>query len=228
MPARFDRSLLPPQPDLSFETALWHSGVTLVAGIDEAGRGALAGPVAAGVVVLPIIEHLADRLKGVRDSKQMSPKDRSTWAIFLTEIAFAWSVGFASAQEIDSWGIVLATRLAVQRALDNLVIQPEHLLLDYLTLPECSLPQTVLVKGDARSTSIAAASILAKTRRDQIMVELEQRYPGYGFSSHKGYGTAAHLAALQRLGYSAEHRRSFQIRQLQLDEIHSKQFERGE
>lgn len=215
MPAKFDRSLIPPAPNLSFETALWEMGRVAVAGIDEAGRGALAGPVAAGVVVLPVDERIAERLMGVRDSKEMTPNERSAWAARLPGLAADWSVGFASAQEIDALGIVPATRLAIQRALDGLVSQPDHLLIDYLVLPDCSLPQTPLVKGDARSLSIAAASILAKTKRDQIMGELDSRYPGYDFAAHKGYGTVAHIQALRILGFSAEHRRSFQIRQIQ-------------
>jgi ribonuclease HII len=214
MPAKFDRSLIPPAPDLSFETALWEMGRVAVAGIDEAGRGALAGPVAAGVVVLPVDDRIAERLMGVRDSKEMTPNERSAWAARLPVLAADWSVGFASAQEIDALGIVPATRLAIQRALDGLVSQPDHLLVDYLVLPDCSLPQTPLVKGDARSLSIAAASILAKTKRDQIMCELDLRYPGYGFAAHKGYGTVTHIQALRILGFSAEHRRSFQIRQI--------------
>jgi ribonuclease HII len=121
-------------------------------------------------------------------------------------------VGFASAQEIDDLGIVPATRLAVQRALVKLMPCPQHLLVDYLKLPDCELPQTALVKGDERSLSIAAASILAKTARDEILFQLNQQYPEYGFAAHKGYGTVAHRQAIQRMGYSEVHRRSFRIK----------------
>ena len=124
-------------------------------------------------------------------------------------VAVAWSVGFVSPQEIDALGIVSATRLAMQHAVDGLSVSAQHLLLDYLLLPECALPQTALVKGDCRSLSIAGASILAKTARDSLLTELDEQYPGYGFATHKGYGTPAHLAALARLGPSPIHRRSF-------------------
>ena len=210
MVKKFDRALLPDSPDLSFEQALWSSGVEFIGGVDEAGRGALAGPVAAGVVILPNRADLIIQLSGVRDSKQMSPKQRGEWAERLHGMALAWGVGLASAGEIDAIGIVPATRLAARRALMQLRVMPQHLLLDYLRLPEVSLPQTPLVKGDQRSLSIAAASILAKTARDGLLCDYERQYPGYGFAAHKGYGTLAHRRAMQRLGLSPIHRRSFQ------------------
>lgn len=209
MSSRFDTSLLPPDPDLSFETLLWECGVRSVAGVDEAGRGPLAGPVTAAVVILPPDIHLTGRLKGVRDSKQMTREERERWETVLKNTAQAYAVGFASAAEIDQFGIVPATRLAVQRALDSLPVEPEHMLLDFLHLPECSIPQTSLIKGDARSLSIASASILAKTARDAHLCELDERYPGYGFACHKGYATPAHLRALKELGPCPIHRRSF-------------------
>ncbi len=208
---KFDRSLIPPSPNLSFEMELWARGVRLVAGIDEAGRGSLAGPVAAGVVILPPERDLEQRLVGVRDSKEMTPAARETWAGRLAEIALGYAVGFASAAEIDQVGIVPATRLACCRALQALSSTPQHLLLDYLQLAEVSLPQTSLVKGDARSLSIAAASIFAKTRRDALMRELDRQYPGYDLAVHKGYGTARHRQALSELGYSAIHRKTFRF-----------------
>jgi ribonuclease HII len=209
MVKKFDRSLLPDSPDLQFEIPLWMEGVQAVAGIDEAGRGALAGPVAAGAVILPPDPQLPGILPGVRDSKEMTPLQREYWAGQLRLQAIAWSVGFASHQEIDELGIVAAVRLAALRAIEALMVQPQHLLLDYLMLPDCLLPQTSLIKGDARSLSIAAASILAKTARDALLVELDRAYPEYGFAAHKGYATALHLAALTRLGPSPVHRRSF-------------------
>lgn len=212
MPAKFDPGLIPRQPDLSFETVLWQQEIYPVAGIDEAGRGALAGPVAAGVVILPPEAGIADRLNGVRDSKQMSPAERWYWADRLPVLAQAWAVGFATHQEIDKLGIVPAVRLAVSRALASLALQPAHLLVDYINLPDCPIPQTALVKGDARSLSIAAASVLAKTARDARMVELDALYPGYGFACHKGYGTLAHRRAIHRLGYSPIHRLTFQVK----------------
>lgn len=196
-------------PDLSFETELWANGRRYIAGIDEAGRGALAGPVAAAALILPQHLDLKAKLHGVRDSKQMTPNQREYWAKILRTTALVWSVGFASHAEIDTLGILPATRLAARRALESLAIQPDHLLLDYLKLADVDLPQTSLVKGDCRSLSIAGASVLAKTARDAIMRELDGQYPGYGFPAHKGYGTAAHLGALARLGPCPLHRLSF-------------------
>jgi ribonuclease HII len=209
MTPKFDRNLIPPAPDFAFEIALWGQGYNQVAGVDEAGRGALAGPVAAGALIFPDDPGLLPALKGVRDSKQMTPTQRSYWAKRLIEICLAWGVGFASAEEIDKLGIAPATRLAACRAVQSLGVQPEHLLVDYLRLPELPIAQTPLVKGDARSLSIAAASILAKTRRDALLCELEAQYPGYGLAQHKGYATQAHRLALERLGPSPIHRLSF-------------------
>jgi ribonuclease HII len=198
------------RPDLYFELPLWRAGCSCVGGIDEAGRGALAGPVSAAVVVLPANPFLPERLSGVNDSKLMTADQRHTWAEVICQQAEAFAVGFAAASEIDALGILPATRLAASRALDQLSCTPGHLLLDWLFLPEVELPQTSLVKGDQRSLSIAAASVLAKTARDILMVELDREYPGYELSRHKGYGTARHLAALQNLGPSPIHRYSYQ------------------
>lgn len=196
-------------PDLSFEFSLWQSGVSLVAGLDEAGRGAWAGPVAAAAVILSPAADLVERLSGVRDSKQMTPRQRGVWAEKIQAAALAWGVGFATAQEIDAVGILPATRLAMQRALAGLGVAPDHLLLDAVRLPAVALPQTPLIKGDCRVLSIAAASVLAKTARDRWMEKLEIEIPGYYFARHKGYGTAAHRAALAGLGPCEQHRKSF-------------------
>jgi ribonuclease HII len=207
----FDRSLVPVEPDLSFELALWDAGLTAVAGIDEAGRGALAGPVSAAAVILPADPSIGSCLKGVRDSKQLTPDQREAAREKILQFAAAWGVGYATNEEIDQIGILPATRLAACRALEALSIIPAHILLDYLFLPEITLPQTALIKGDCRSLSIAAASILAKTGRDAVLRELELTYPGYGFAAHKGYGTVAHRSALQRLGVCPVHRLSFTL-----------------
>lgn len=214
MSARFDPSLLPPAPDLSFEQALWAAGLRGVAGIDEAGRGPLAGPVAAAVVVFPPDAGLTVGLAGVRDSKQMTPSQRQAARPRIQASALGFAVGFAEAAEIDALGILPATRLAAWRALQALPFAPDHLLLDALFMPDVDLPQTALIKGDRRSLSIAAASVLAKTARDARLEALEQVYPGYGFARHKGYGTAAHRAALQQLGPCPQHRRSFHLKNL--------------
>ncbi len=208
---KFDSSLVPADPDLSFEVSLWAAGVTWVAGVDEAGRGALAGPVAAGAVVLPNDPQVTARLAGVRDSKQLNPLQREAAREKILVCVAAWGIGYASAEEIDQQGILPATRLAACRALKALRPSPDHILLDYIFLPEVEIPQTALIKGDCRSLSIAAASILAKTARDAILREIDTAYPGYGFAAHKGYGTQAHRQALRRLGVCPVHRLSFDL-----------------
>jgi ribonuclease HII len=205
-------------PDTFFESQLWDSGLLYVAGLDEAGRGALAGPVAVGAVILPNDRaFLSQNLAGVRDSKQMTPLERETLAPRIQEVALTWSVAFASAEEIDSLGIVHATRLAGLRALNGLSLFPQYLLTDFrLEFPQLDLSQTALVKGDALCLSIAAASVLAKTVRDALMCELDSHYQGYGLGKHKGYGTRAHRSAMKRLGVSPIHRKTFQVKELQI------------
>ena len=200
-------------PDLSHEKHLW-THFKRIAGLDEAGRGALAGPVAVGAVILPEDEPLLfQALAGVRDSKQMTPLGRERLAPRIREVALAWGVAFASAEEIDSLGIVRATRTAAVRALRGLSVLPQYLLTDFrLELPQLELAQTSLVKGDARCLSIACASVLAKTARDEWMRELDSQYPGYGLGKHKGYGTQAHRSAMKRLGLSEIHRQSFKVK----------------
>jgi len=209
MPQKIDPASLPDTPHLRHEAALWTNGALWVAGIDEAGRGALAGPVAAAAVILPQTPGLKKDLAGVRDSKEMTPAAREAWSHVIRGLAVTCAVGTASAQEIDAIGIVPATRLASSRALDDLDVCPDCLLLDYLNLPDVIITQISLVKGDMRSLSIAAASVLAKTARDAILLEMDERYPGYGFAAHKGYGTASHREAIQNLGPSPVHRFSF-------------------
>lgn len=199
-----------PNPDLHLEHTLWTAGYRVVVGLDEAGRGALAGPVAVAAVALPP-EQPADLWEGIRDSKQLSPSQREALARHIRQHALTWGIGFASAKEIDRLGIAPAVRLAALRALSRLDLPAEYLLLDHFTLPELALPQTALPHGDARVLSIAAASILAKTTRDALMIRLDQRFPGYGFARHKGYGTAAHREALRRLGPCPLHRRRFTL-----------------
>jgi ribonuclease HII len=211
---KFDRSQLPPAPDFSFEAALWSAGVCQVGGIDEAGRGALAGPVTAAVVIFPAQRSLQADLQGVRDSKQMTANRREYWAERLLEYALDWGVGYAEAGEIDQIGIVAAVHLAASRALGKLRVVPEHLLIDVHAYAAEGTPLTALVKGDARCLSIAAASILAKTSRDARMRRLEATYPGYGFARHKGYGTLAHRQAIEQYGLSPQHRRSFKLKHL--------------
>jgi len=204
-------------PDLRLEKRLWRSGLENIAGMDEAGRGALAGPVTVGAVILPNVPRLSSTLRqaqggalsGVRDSKQMTPPQRARWAAILRKIARAWSLGWASADEIDSLGISAATRLASERALAALPLLPNHLLTDFRLNPDTDIPLTSIVKGDQKSLSIASASVLAKTARDAVMCELDEQYPGYGLARHKGYGTIVHREAIERLGHSPIHRKTF-------------------
>ena len=196
-------------PDAAHEQRLSALGFRHVAGIDEVGRGPLAGPVTAAAVVMP--EGIPTTWSGlIRDSKQMSA-DRREFAFEQIHLhARAVGVGSASSSEIDSIGIVPATRLAMTRAVDDLDVEPDHLLIDALLLPDVDVPQTPIIKGDAISISIAAASIVAKVSRDRLMAEsYETSHPGYGFARNKGYGTAEHMAALRSLGPCPIHRYSF-------------------
>ena len=211
MAEKFDRSLLPDMPDFSYERRLWKKGIGIIAGIDEAGRGALAGPVTAAAVIFPNDPELRSALVGVRDSKIMTHNQRELWAGRLTHLVTSYAIGCASSIEIDQLGILPATYLAAQRAIDDLPITPEHLLVDYVDLPGNNPPQTALVKGDARSLSIASASILAKVTRDEYMRKMDETYPGYGFSQHKGYGTVAHRMALAGQGPCPIHRQTFRL-----------------
>jgi ribonuclease HII len=197
-------------PGLDHEKALWRRGYRLIAGIDEAGRGAWAGPVYAAAVVLPLDRpHLRDALDGVADSKQLSPRRRVALLEVICQIALSVGVGTATAAEVDALGIVPANLLAMERAIAALSPSPDFLLIDYLNLPQVDLPQRSAPKADQVCLSVAAASIVAKVRRDQWMAALDERYPGYGFARHKGYGTAAHRSALARLGPSPVHRMSW-------------------
>ena len=201
-------------PNTSFESDLWDEGVIHIAGLDEAGRGALAGPVSVGAVILPNDKTLlSSTLAGARDSKQLTPRKRESLAKPIMDTALAWAVGYATPEEIDMQGIVRATRLAALRALHQFTITPQYLLTDFnLELPQINIPQTAIIKGDAHCLSIACASILAKTERDALMRELDSQYPGYGLGKHKGYGTQAHRSAMKRLGVSPIHRKSFKIK----------------
>lgn len=197
-------------PTLAYEACLWAEGYCCVAGLDEAGRGAWAGPVVAAAVILPPDEPgLLQHLDGVRDSKQLTAARREALLEVIREYALALGVGAVPPAQIDTLGIVPATRKAMALALQSLSPPADYLLIDYLALPDLSLPQQSLPKGDARVLSIAAASIVAKVSRDRMMVDLEACFPGYGFARHKGYGTAQHRAALTALGPSKVHRFSF-------------------
>lgn len=190
---------------LVFEQALWATGTAHVAGVDEAGMSPLAGPVCAAAVIL----HPGSRIADVDDSKKLDAKTRARLAVEIKATAAAWSVGWATVEEIDTINIYWAGLLAMKRAVLGLGLPPQHLLIDARRLKDLEIPQERIVKGDARSLSIAAASILAKTSRDLVMQELDETHPGYGFAQHKGYPVKSHVAALERLGACAAHRRSF-------------------
>ena len=196
-------------PSLSEEKILRAQGYRLVAGIDEVGRGALAGPVVAAAVILP--DQITARwLSQVRDSKQLSPARRELLFHYIHENAISVGIGMADHEVIDVQGIIKATRLAMKLAIDQLSPPPESLLIDYMRLPEVPFPQKGITNGDSLCFSIACASIIAKVTRDHLMIELDRIYPGYGLAQHKGYGTKKHLSCLHRLGPSPIHRWSFQ------------------
>jgi ribonuclease HII len=187
------------------EKKLWQKGFLLLAGIDEAGRGPLAGPVVAAACILPTRFDLP----GLNDSKALTESKREKLFSQIQTQAIDYAIGSAEPAEIDVLNILQATKLAMKRAVEGLTVRPHHLLIDALTLPAVNLPQLPLVRGDQLSASIAAASILAKVTRDRLMVELDTLYPEYTFSKNKGYGTSEHMKVLRRLGPCPLHRRSF-------------------
>jgi ribonuclease HII len=190
---------------LHFEKQAQGKGFSAVVGIDEAGRGPLAGPVVAAAVILPD----SFQLEGLTDSKKLSEKKREELFPLIRQQARAYGIGLASAQEVDRLNILQATLLAMQRALNKLHGEPDFLLIDGITPLPVDLPQLTLKKGDSRSLSIAAASVLAKVARDRFMVQLDRQYPGYGFAGHKGYGTLAHRRAIADKGPVLPHRLTF-------------------
>ncbi len=196
---------LPPLDTLMFEKAAYFNGFTCVAGIDEAGRGPLAGPVMAAAVILPVGLALDD----VDDSKKLSPDKREKLFDIIMSQAVSVGVGIIGPLEIDRINILQATRSAMLAAVQQLSPQPDYLLIDGISTINSAIPQKTIKKGDSLSLSIAAASIIAKVTRDRLMVEMDSKYPGYGFSGHKGYGSAAHLDAIRKLGPSPIHRMTF-------------------
>lgn len=198
-----------------FERELWEQGFAHVAGVDEAGMSPLAGPVVAAAVILPKGFHLA----GVDDSKKLTAEQREALAPCIRRDAIAWAIGSVEPEEIDRINIYRAGLLAMRRAVEKLATRADYLLIDARSLRELPVPQRGIVRGDAQSISIASASILAKTTRDALMVELDRRYPGYGLARHKGYPVAEHVRALRALGVSPVHRRSFAPVRIALGEV---------
>ncbi len=197
--------LATPPDTLSFEKNAWNSGYFCVAGIDEAGRGPLAGPVMAAAVILPV----GHTIIGVDDSKKLSPDKREKLFDIIMEQALSVGVGSMTPADIDRINILQATRRAMLAAVQNLTQLPDYLLIDGISTIDSTIPQKTIKKGDSLSLSIAAASIIAKVTRDRIMISMDAEYPGYGFAGHKGYGSAAHLDAIKRLGPSPIHRLTF-------------------
>ena len=196
----------PRRPSLEREAALWREGRGLVAGVDEAGRGPLAGPVVAAAVVFPAF---AKPIRGLRDSKLLSAAARERLAAVVRVRALAVAVGAASVREIDRFNIRRAAVLAMRRALARLAVRPDVVLVDGLPCPELGCPHQAIVDGDARCHSIAAASVIAKTVRDHLMALLGARHPRYAWTTNKGYATPEHLAALDAVGFNAHHRKTF-------------------
>ncbi len=197
------------KPSCAEEKQLWAQGYKLVAGVDEVGRGALAGPVMAAAVILPA-DIKGSRLSKVRDSKLLTAKQREELYDCVKEAALATGIGSVSNEEIDKVGIAKATQKAMKLAVESLCQTPDYLLIDFFKIPDVTLPQKGVVEGDTLCLSIACASIIAKVSRDRMMTELDEVHPGYNFAEHKGYGTSEHLACLRKLGPSPVHRRSFQ------------------
>ena len=198
---------LPDRPTLDREYQLIQAGHHRIAGIDEAGRGAWAGPVVAAAVILNLRE--VSTLREVNDSKQLTARQRDKLYQIVIDHCVAYGIGQGSVEEIDAIGILPATRLAMQRAVATLSPQPDALIIDAVRLPHVNKPQAVFNFADAISLSVAAASILAKVTRDRLLIDLDAHYPAYQFARHKGYGTQIHRAALQSIGPCAIHRRSF-------------------
>jgi ribonuclease HII len=195
-------------PNLDEEDKLKSQGYELIAGIDEVGRGALAGPVVASAVILPLPANLP-WLGLVRDSKELNSRKRESLFDLINKEVVAVGIGVVPSQVIDSVNILKATKLAMMEAVEKLPKQPHFLIIDRVTLSQCPIPQRGITRGDKLCLSIACASIIAKVTRDRMMVEFDQIYPGYGFAQHKGYGTGDHMSCLRKLGPSPIHRLYF-------------------
>lgn len=189
----------------SYEQEAYRKGITLIAGIDEVGRGPLAGPVVTAAVILP----KGMLIEGVNDSKKVSEKTREKLYDVIIQEALVWAVGIVDNNIIDEINILNATRMAMKEAVGKLKTKPELLLIDAEKLEDLNIPQQSIVKGDSLSHAIAAASIVAKVTRDRMIVEMDKQYPGYGLAKHKGYGTAEHIEAIKQKGLCPIHRRSF-------------------
>lgn len=188
-----------------YEKELWDSGISYVAGMDEVGRGPLIGPVVTACVILPK-DFI---LKGLTDSKKLSEKKREEYYDYIMEHALSVGIGMMDEKVIDDVNIYEATKLAMYQAVENTNIRPEHVLIDAMKLDNLKMPSTSIIKGDAKSISIAAASVVAKVTRDRMMIDLDKKYPMYGFKSHKGYPTKKHIEAIEKYGLIDGYRKTF-------------------
>jgi len=194
------------QVDLyKYEKELWDTDIEYIAGVDEVGRGPLVGPVVTACVILP--KNFS--LEGLTDSKKLTEKKRDKYYDYIMENALSVSIGMMDEKVIDEVNIYEATKLAMYQAIDNSKIKPEHVLIDAMKLEKLEIPSTSIIKGDAKSISIAAASVIAKVTRDRMMIELDKKYPMYGFASHKGYPTKKHVEALKEYGVLDNYRKTF-------------------
>ena len=200
------------QPLLEFERDLWQQGYSAIAGVDEAGRGPLAGPVVAAAVIFPQGQR---HILGINDSKKLSAQKREFLFDVIQDTALSFGIGCVDHLEIDAINILQATYKAMQLAVKQCHIKPDYVLVDGRGLPQLHVPAQAIIKGDAKSLSIAAASILAKVTRDRQMIKLHEQYPDYGFHRHKGYPTKRHIQAIREFGLTPIHRRSFRPRQLE-------------
>tara|TARA_B100000029_G_scaffold107740_4_gene98935 strand:+ start:2446 stop:3075 length:630 start_codon:yes stop_codon:yes gene_type:complete len=206
------------KPNFKFEKAIINTGKEYIAGIDEAGRGTLAGPVTVGIVIFDINNDNEKILTGIGidDSKKLSPQTRENLCEYITLNSISYSIGFSTESEIDDIGINNAIQLALSRGLEHLTQKPDHLLIDAIEYLHNDIPQTSIIKGDQKSLSIAAASILAKVTRDNYMISISNKFPHYLFNKNKGYGTKSHIDSIKKYGRSKIHRKSFLIKNVDI------------
>lgn len=201
-----------------YERELYEKGVKLIAGVDEVGRGPLVGPVVTACVILPVDYHL----EGLTDSKKLTPKKREMFYDIIMRDAISVSIGLRDEKVIDEINIYEATKEAMYEAINNSKVKPEHVLIDAMKLEKLDIPSTSIIKGDLKSITIAASSVIAKVTRDRMMVELDKKYPEYGFKKNMGYGTKQHVEAIEKYGIIAEHRKTFRPVTEHLDHLYNK------
>ncbi|HWS24506.1 MAG TPA: ribonuclease HII [Anaerolineales bacterium] len=200
-------------PPLDLEKKLWAANKLIVAGIDEAGRGAIAGPIVAAMVILPAFKESDQILNGVKDSKLMTSLQRMKWAEIIKDHALFWSIGILEPSEIDNLGIQIANQMAMSKAIQQYPGSIDHHLFDFIFWKQCPFEGQRIKRGESASLSIAAASVIAKTTRDELMISLSSKYPDYDWNKNKGYGTKSHITAIKNYGFCPHHRRSFILKE---------------